>query len=43
MKEEIYECISCESQFETYHSEEDAVVRYCVFCGEQLINELDFD
>lgn len=37
------ECGSCEMEFEVAFVEEEAQVRYCVFCGEELLEELNFN
>jgi len=36
-------CSSCDMEFNVAFVEEDAEVRYCSFCGEELIEELDFN
>ena len=36
-------CGSCEMEFNVIYTEEDAEVRYCSFCGEEIIEELDFE
>jgi len=35
------ECFSCSAKFKVNFEEEEMEVRYCAYCGEELIEELD--
>ena len=36
-------CSSCDMEYNVAYLEEDADLRYCPFCGEEMIEELNFD
>lgn len=43
MNEYNVTCSSCEMEFNVAIMDEDAEIRYCVHCGEELIEELNFE